>query len=208
MKNKAFLSWTRELADKDGKYGGGSAVSVVGALTASLAQFVFELQSGKEKYKDREDEIQEAIKKAAALNEDFLDLAELDADAFEPVLPLFKLPQNTEEEKAYRRRQLDAALEKASEPPFEMMRKMYSVLELFDKLLELEVRGTIADDILIGLHFIEVVAETGKISCMVNINLIKDEAQKARLTEEVEGLYNELIERAKFLLEEAERIFK
>lgn len=208
MKNKAFLSWTRELADKDGKYGGGSAVSVVGALTASLAQFVFELQSGKEKYKDREDEIQEAIKKAAALNEDFLDLAELDADAFEPVIPLFKLPQNTEEEKAYRRRQLDAALEKASEPPFEMMRKMYSVLELFDKLLELEVRGTIADDILIGLHFIEVVAETGKISCMVNINLIKDEAQKARLTEEVEGLYNELIERAKFLLEEAERIFK
>ena len=49
MKNKTVLQWTRELGSKDGKYTGGSAASVVAAISVSLAQFIFELQAGKKK---------------------------------------------------------------------------------------------------------------------------------------------------------------
>ena len=49
MKDKTIKEWTQELAAKDGKYGGGSAASLVGAYAASLAQFVFQLQQGKER---------------------------------------------------------------------------------------------------------------------------------------------------------------
>lgn len=199
-------NWTRELADKDGKYGGGSAASVVGAFAASLAQFVFELQEGKEKYQGKEKEIKDSIKKAEKLNEELLELAEIDADAFEPVLPIFKLPQNTEAEKIERRQKLDAALEKAAEPPLEIIEKMRAVTSLYAQLLDLKVRGTIMDDVVVGLHFTKAAIEGGKINCMVNINLIKDEATKSRLTEEVDSLYETTLEQVDGLRKEAEEI--
>src|SRR5699024_6341184 len=110
MKDKTVHAWAQELASKDGKYGGGSAASVVGAYASSLAQFVFELQQGKDKYIENEDQIQEAIQKAENLTEELLDLAEIDADVFEPVIALFKLPQSTEEEKKYQREKSDEEL--------------------------------------------------------------------------------------------------
>src|SRR5699024_10077548 len=119
MKDKTIKEWTQELAAKDGKYGGGSAASLVGAYAASLAQFVFQLQQGKEKYVDNEDQIKEAIQKAEILTEELLDLAEIDADVFEPVLDLFKLPQTTPEEKAYRRKKAEHGLKETDKPPVE-----------------------------------------------------------------------------------------
>ncbi|HLR91840.1 MAG TPA: cyclodeaminase/cyclohydrolase family protein, partial [Atopostipes sp.] len=203
MKNKTVIEWTKELASKDGKYGGGSAASVVGAFAASLAQFVFELQAGKEKYADHEEQIQAAIRKAEVFTEELLDLAEIDADAFEPVLNLFKLPKDTAEEKAYRREKIDQGLEEAAKPPQDILKKMDQVLDLFEELLELKVRGTIVDDIAVGLFFTEATVESAKINCMVNIKLIKNEDQKMKLTNEVEEVYAATLKRTRHLKDEA-----
>lgn len=208
MKNKTVIEWTEELASKDGKYGGGSAASVVGAFASSLAQFVFELQAGKEKYADHEKQIQAAIRKAEAFTEELLDLAEIDADAFEPVLNLFKLPKDTEEEKAYRREKIDLGLEEAAKPPLDIMKKMDQVLDLFEELLELKVRGTIVDDIAVGLFFTEATIESAKINCMVNIKLIKNEDQKTKLTNEVEDVYLATLKRTRHLKDEALEIIQ
>ena len=199
MKEKTVKQWPQELANKDSKYGGGSAASVVGAFAANLAQFVFELQQGRVKYEDNDDEITAAIKKAAELADTLLDLAEEDADAFDPVLDLFKLPKDTKEEKDYRRAQIDQGLEKAAQPPFEIIENMDEVLDLFEELLALEVRGTITDDIAVGLYFTEATIEAGKINCMVNIKLIKDKDLKERLTAEVDELYTTTLKRAQTL---------
>lgn len=206
MKDKTVIDWTRELASKDGKYGGGSAASVVGAYAASLAQFVLELQQGKKKYLNNEDQIQTAIEKAETLTEELLDLAEIDADAFEPVLDLFKLPQDTEEEKAYRQDKIDQGLADAAKPPFDIMKKMNDVLDLFEELLELKVRGTIVDDIAVGLLFTEATVESEKINCMVNIKYIKNDTERTRLTKEVDDVYEATIKRTRILKDEAMEI--
>ncbi len=206
MKNKTTEAWVKELGSKDGKYGGGSAASVVGAYASSLAQFVFELQQGKEKYAKEEEQIQVAIDKSQVLASDLLELAEIDADAFEPVLDLFKLPQATEEEKAYRRLKIDEGLVEAANPPFEMLKKMNEVLDLFALLLELKVRGTIVDDIAVGLLFSVATIESAKINCMVNIKLIKNEALKNKLTTEVMKVYEETLNRSIRLRDEAMQI--
>ena len=147
MKEKTVKQWTQALASKDGKYGGGSAASLIGAMATNLAQYVYELQQGKKEYAENEVEIEEAIQTSERLSEELLDLAEEDADAFEPVLDLFKLPKDTEEEKAYRRKKLDQGFADAANPPFEIMKKMNQVMDLFDHLISLEVRGSIVDDI-------------------------------------------------------------
>ena len=202
MKDKSVHAWTKELASKDGKYGGGSAASVVGAYASSLAQFVFELQQGKEKYTEQEAQIQKAIQKAESLTEELLDLAEIDADVFEPVLDLFKLPQRTAEEKAYRRKKVDQGLADAAKPPFDIMKKMAEVLDLFEELLELKVRGTIVDDIAVGLFFTEATIESEKINCMINIDSIKNDTIKQELTQKVDKVYEQTIQRTRRLKQE------
>lgn len=208
MKDKSVIRWTEELASKDGKYGGGSAASVVGAFASSLAQFVFELQQGKKKYLEHDEKIQSAIGHATRLTEELLELAEIDADAFEPVLDLFKLPNDTDEEKAYRREKIDQGLVDAAKPPFDIMKKMNEVIDLFELLLELKVRGTIVDDIAVGLLFTEATIESEKINCMVNIKYIKDEALREKLTAEVYEVYEATLERARKYKEEAQEIIK
>lgn len=199
MKDKSVQQWTRELGSKDGKYGGGSAASVVGAFASNLAQYVFELQQGKKKYADNEEEIAKGIEKSISLSDDLLELAEIDADAFEPVLPLFKLPKDTEEERVYRQEKIDQGLVEAARPPLDIFKKMNEVLDLFELLIRLEVTGTIVDDITVGLVFSEAVIESGKINCDVNIVMIKDAALRAKMMEEADEVYHRLLERCREL---------
>lgn len=208
MKHKSVLGFSEELASKDGKYGGGSAASVVGAFASSLAQFVFELQQGKEKYKDDAERIQSAINHSTRLTEELLELAEEDADAFNPVMELFKLPKDTEEERAFRQEKIDQGLLEAAKPPMDMLEKLHEVIDLFELLLFLEVRGTIVDDIAVGLLFTEATIESAKINCMVNIRSIKNETLRDEMTADVEAIYASAIERVRIFKEQAMGLIK
>lgn len=206
MKEKTVKQWTQALASKDGKYGGGSAASLIGAMATNLAQYVYELQQGKKEYAENEVEIEEAIQTSERLSEELLDLAEEDADAFEPVLDLFKLPKDTEEEKAYRRKKLDQGFADAANPPFEIMKKMNQVMDLFDHLISLEVRGSIVDDIAVGLIFTQATIESEKLNCDINIKYIKDEELKRELAQETTEVYHTMMERNRQLKETAMKI--
>lgn len=199
MKDLTMTEWTKALRTKEGKYGGGSAASVVGAFAVNLAQFVFEFQQGKKKYADQEDVIQDAIERAEKISEELLDLAELDADAFEPVLPLYRLPKDTAEERAIRQEKIDNGLADAAKPPLAIMKKMDNVLDLFELLLKLEVKGSIVDDITVGLIFTEATIESEKVNCDINTKSIKNDELRTRLEEEVTTAYGIILERCRAL---------
>ena len=197
MENKTLRTWMQELASKDGKYTGGSAASSVAAISVSLAQFIFELQAGKKRYAEQEDLIQAGIKKAASLQNDLLELIEIDARAFEPVLPLYRLPQNTAEEKAIRKEKLNAGLAKAAEPPYEMMQKIAETVELYEQLDGLNLAGSLKVDIVIGLDIAIAALKSSKNSSMINIHGITDYEIKQQLTEKVEEFYQQTLKKAK-----------
>lgn len=190
-----MTEWTKALQSKEGKYGGGSAASVVGAFAVNLAQFVFEFQLDKKKYADQQTEIKDAIVRAKKISEELLDLAELDADAFEPVLPLFKLPKDTEEEREIRQKKIDNGLADAAKPPLAIMKKMDHVLDLFELLLELEIKGSIVDDISVGLIFTEATIQSEKINCDVNTKAIKNDELRTTLEKEINTTYSSILER-------------
>ncbi len=197
MKDLTVTEWTKALRSKEGKYGGGSVASVVGAFAANLAQFVFEFQQGKKKYAEQEDDIQNAITHAEKISEELLDLAEIDADAFEPVLPLFRLPKDTEEEREIRQTKIDNGLADAAKPPLAIMKKMDEVLDLFELLLKLEIKGSIVDDIAVGLIFTEATIESEKINCDVNTKSIQNDELRITLEEEVDTAYGIILERCR-----------
>lgn len=205
MKYKTVTQWTRELADSDYKYGGGSAASVVGALAANLAEYVFGFQQHKQKYADQKEDITKAMARAKKLSEDLLDLAEIDADAFAPVLPLYQLPKETEEERAYRQEQIDQGLADAARPPLAIMEKMDDVMHLFEQLVQMEVTGSIVHDITVGLIFVEAVIESAKINCDVNTKAIHNDKQRTQMAREVNDSYHRLLERCHTLKAAATR---
>lgn len=199
MKDLTVTEWTKTLGAKEGKYGGGSAASVVGAFAVNLAQFVFEFQQGKKKYSEQEDDIQNAVARAKKISEELLDLAEIDADAFEPVLPLYRLPKDTEEEREIRQEKIDNGLADAAKPPLAIMKKMDEVLDLFELLLTLEIKGSIVDDIAVGLIFTEATIESEKINCDVNTKMIKNDALRTELETEVNDAYGLILEKCRAL---------
>lgn len=208
MKEKKINDWLDELGEKDGKYGGGSAASVVGAIATRLAQYVFELQKGKKKYDEHTIEIETGILNAKQLSDELLNLAELDADIFTPVMELFKLPKETEEQRVYRREQLDQGFAEAAQPPLDIMKKMDDVMDLFEKLLVLKVRGSILDDIAVGLLLTNATIRSEKINCETNIRLIDNEDIKVSLTKEVEEAYAHLVARCEKLQETTKNIIE
>lgn len=208
MKDKQVNQWMAELGTRNGKYGGGSAASVVGAIATRLAQYVYELQQGKKKYADKEAELQAGIIKAKRVSDELLDLAELDADIFEPVMALFKLPKDTEEERKYRREQLDQGFADAARPPLDIMKKMADVMDLFEHLLELEVRGSILDDIAVGLIFTHATIESEKVNCETNLYSIHAEDMREALILEAEQEYGRLIERSELLQDTTKNIIE
>lgn len=196
MKDKTVASWLHELASKDGKYTGGSAASSVAAISASLAQFIFELQAGKKRFAAKEELIQKGIQQAAQLQKEFIELVDLDSKAFEPVLPLYRLPQNTEEEKEYRRQKLDEGLANASNPPYEMMVRLAEVVDLYEELCQLDLAGSLVMDIIIGLDIAIAALKSSKNSSMINVVGITDSVMQAELTEKVTKQYQSILKKA------------
>lgn len=60
------------------------------------------LTAGKKKYADIEDKVVAHLQQLEEVRAELVDLVERDALAFAPLADAFKLPRETEEEKAYR----------------------------------------------------------------------------------------------------------
>jgi glutamate formiminotransferase / formiminotetrahydrofolate cyclodeaminase len=110
--------------------GGGSVAAHAGALGAALAQMVAGLTVGRKKYASVDTEMREIAVRAAALGNTLSILVARDAAAYAIVAAAYKLPANTDEEKAVKTRTIDDGLIHAAEVPLETARACAEVAEL------------------------------------------------------------------------------
>jgi len=82
--------------------GGGSVAAVAAALASTMASMAAGFTLGKEKFKAVEPDIQAAIARLADLRGSLLDMAHEDMAAYEAVMAAYRLPKNTDAEKAAR----------------------------------------------------------------------------------------------------------
>jgi len=82
--------------------GGGSVAAVAAALASTMASMAAAFTAGKEKFKDVESEIQEALGRLATLRARLLDLAHADMDAYAAVMAAYRLAKASDEAKADR----------------------------------------------------------------------------------------------------------
>ena len=110
-----------ELASDSPAPGGGAAAAISGAMGAALGSMVARLTIGKEEYAGVEDFFKAKLEKTEALREKLTDLVDKDANAFSGVIAAFRLPKDTEEEKAARSAKILAEYKVAAEIPLEMI---------------------------------------------------------------------------------------
>lgn len=115
--------------------GGGGASALVGAVSVALCSMVANLTTGKKKYAQYQERIDELLPYLEQLREELMEDIKLDADAFYPLSQAYSIPKDAPD----RDEIMEKALLTASNAP---MKIVEDVSKLVPVLEELEVIGS------------------------------------------------------------------
>jgi formiminotetrahydrofolate cyclodeaminase len=133
------------------------------------------LTLGKEKYADVEAEIEDIKNKSEALRADMQRLLQEDTEAFAAASAAYKLPKDTDEQKAERSAKIQAGLKAATEVPFEIGAKALEVARLCLPAGEKGNKGAVSDAG-VGVLFADACLQAAAMNVRINLSSIKDEA--------------------------------
>ena len=183
------------LATSDPVPGGGSAAALAGAMGAALIQMVVTLTVGRPGGDDNEGTLTELRTAAAAWQSELLNLAELDANAYDAVVRARRLPRASDREREARTVQVEAAMREATRIPLATARAASAVLDLAEQVAPIGGRIAISD---VGVAACLAVAALRGAALNVEINLpylTSDETLRNEAAAEIGGLLATLDER-------------
>lgn len=188
---KGFLA---ETAGQEPVPGGGSISALNGSIAAALAEMVANLTIGKKKYVEVEAEMQTIATEAAAIQKELVLDIDRDSDAYNKVFAAFKLPKETEEEKAVRSAQIQEMTKYAASVPMEVARRVHSLLPLIEAVVAKGNQNAITDGCVAMMC-----ARTAIIGALLNVRInltsIKDEDFVKTRTEEANAIEADAIRR-------------
>ena len=114
--------------------GGGGAASLTAALGAALAEMVCSITLGNKKYADSVEEMTKLKARFREYEKSFLLGMEEDKEAFLCVSRAYKMPKDTEEEKAAKKQAVQDALKISVVPPVKLMKNALEALLLTGEL--------------------------------------------------------------------------
>ena len=185
--NTAFLE---ALASADPAPGGGGAAAYAGALGTALASMVANLTTGKQKYAAVQDDIERILERAQELYAEQYALIARDAEDFLPLAAAYRLPSETEEEKAHKNAVMEEALAKACETPLAIMHCAMESLRLHEELAE---KGSIlaVSDVGAGAALLGGSLQAASLNIFINAKSMQDRAKAEALLQETEEMLRE-----------------
>jgi formiminotetrahydrofolate cyclodeaminase len=170
---KPMIVFLDKLASRSPEPGGGSVSALVAALGAALVSMVANLTLGKEKYADVQDQVEELLKSSEKLRDDLQALIQKDTEVYADVSAAFKLPRETEVEKAERTARVQDALKLATEVPFEIAEKCLEVARLSEASAVIGNVGAVSDAG-VAVLLAEAAAQSAALNVKINVNSIED----------------------------------
>ncbi|WP_449032448.1 cyclodeaminase/cyclohydrolase family protein [Porphyromonas sp.] len=174
--------------------GGGSISALNGAIAAALAEMVANLTIGKKKYADVQDEMAEVAKSAAALQKELVLDVDRDSEAYDGVSQAFKLPKETDEEKAIRSAAIQENTKKAALVPMEVARRASALLPTIEAVVARGNQNAVTDGC-VAMMCARVAVVGALFNVRINLTSIKDEEFVARLREEADRLEADILAR-------------
>lgn len=189
-----------ELASKQSTPGGGGAAAVSGAMGAALISMVANFTIGKKGFEDVEAESKEILAKSEQLRADLTDAIKDDVDVFNRVMASYGMAKETDEEKAARSAEIQAALKAATDVPLQCAKLCKEVIDLSQPIADKGNNNVISDAgvaVLAGYAGLKSAA----LNVYINIGGIKDQEfaddrrqQLESLLEGMESLKDEVYE--------------
>jgi formiminotetrahydrofolate cyclodeaminase len=181
-------SLVERLATSDPAPGGGSAAAMAGAMGAALLHMVVELTVGRPAAEGNEETLLDIRTAAIAWQSELLNLAELDANAYDAVVLARRMPRESERDRDARDVQLAAAIREATRIPLTVARAASELLDLAERLAPIGNRNAISD---VGVAGLLAVAALRGAALNVQINLpyvTADEDLQTEAAGEIERL--------------------
>jgi formiminotetrahydrofolate cyclodeaminase len=190
LSEKSVRTFLDELASSAPAPGGGSAAALAAAIGAALVSMVANLTVGKKDYAHVQDDIQRILKRSEELRHKCLELLEGDVAAYTEVSLAYKMPRDTEEQKAARSAAIQKALKAATAVPMELAEACVEILNLCPESAE---KGNVraVSDVGVGALMAEAALRAAALNVLINLGSIKDESfvqqSRARLNALLEG---------------------
>lgn len=187
LANKTLVQFLDETASNSPAPGGGSIAAMSAATSVALSEMVANLTLGKKNYDAVQDEMKDIAGKLPAIRKELLEDIDRDANSFNDVMTAFKMPKETDEEKAARKAAIQEGMKKAAEVPLEVAKKSYDIMAYAMAMVERGNTNAVTDGAVAAM-----MARTAVLSALLNVKInlasIKDEEYVARLTKEVKEL--------------------
>jgi formiminotetrahydrofolate cyclodeaminase len=189
-----------KLAGKSPEPGGGSVAALTGSLGAGLVSMVCSLTLGKEKYKDVQPQVEALITESEKLRAEMQDLIQKDTEVYGGLSEVYKMPKNTDAEKAARTAQMQIALKKACQVPFEIGLKSLEVAQLAQRAAEI---GNVAavSDAGVAVLLAQACAQSAALNVKINVNSIKDDAYNKETWSKMEAVLKQVAALEKTVME-------
>lgn len=200
MKNMTLSQFTDSVASNEPVPGGGSVAAVCGTLSAALSEMVANLTIGKKKYAEFEHEMNEIKDRAMVLRNKLIDYIEKDSIAYNKVMEAYKLPKETEEEKAIRIQAIEDSSKLAATVPLEVALISYEILPLTEAIVLRGNSNAVTDGLVAAM-----LARTAVLSALLNVRInlgsINDEAFVRKYREKSDELETNTLGYEKKILE-------
>lgn len=189
MAERTVNGFLEELASGAPTPGGGGASAICGAIAAALGSMVGNLTSGKKKYAEYQEEIEETIAKCGELVKEFEDLARRDEEVFAPLAKAYSIPKDQEG----RDEILEGVLKDASTAPYEIVVKANETAKILERLAVIGSRLAISD-VGVAAAACGTAAKGAAMNVYINTKSMKDRVYAEDLNRKTDSLVDETAE--------------
>ena len=197
MAEQNMQEFIKVLSSKAAVPGGGGACAYVAAAGMALGAMVANLTTGKKKYAQYQEEIEELLSKTEQHSKELMTYMDKDAESFEPLSKAYGLPKDTKEQQEYKDVVMEKALKEASLTPVALMEKILDALKILERLSVVGSRLAISD-VGAGVQLCKAALNGASLNVFINTKLMKDTETAEELNTRTDALLiegNELADR-------------
>jgi len=173
----------KKLASSAPTPGGGGASALIGSIGCCLGLMVANLTTGKKKYAQYQEKIEEYIEKLTALNEILLADIDKDAKAFKPLAAAYSMDKSTPGyDDIMEKATLDAAV-----APLEIARDIYELVPVLEDLSYMGSKLAISD-VAVGAAAVMAALRGVVMNVYINTGSLRDREKASILDAEADRL--------------------
>ena len=153
------------------------------AIATTLGTMETSLTIGRKKYAEKEEGMKEAATRLEQWQKRFMELIDLDSEAYDRVFAAFKLPKESDEEKARRAQVIEEATKHAAEIPMEVARTALACMPTLQYIGQ-EGNSNAITDSCVAMMCARTAIRGALLNVRINLASLHDEEYVARMKEE------------------------